>query len=669
MDRSQHTYSSLDELRQLQFEARHSLSLDDLRNYYERVQNMRRVYIDDFEAQISIAEVQEEIIERARVLRQQQTDSASVYLEENPQAHLVRHRAPDEETRSEPAEAAEISPETPRVDTKTWQRATYLALFFTLVILAAFFYLIQTARRINETPNEVAGEQAKQPAGTNSTSAPAQNASNVSPPVPVNPTLRLYTDLIPGTVSVDGGAPTDLKDGELVLDNLQPGRHSIEVTGRNGSAAFSFDVAEKSAPRVVGLPTASNVMAVLVSAEDGHGRLITNLEDSQVSLDGKPAGEAGTDGLVLDDLGKTDHDLQVTEDKDRQRFVLTYTAAPTLTAYVKSDPNAGTVVVVAGQDGADVYINDKLYRRKTDHGQIRIPLKVGEYTIRIHKAGFMDPPPEDVDVKKAEESAVQFRMQPVPQIATLAIKGALPGTMVYVDKDVAAKIGADGNANVSNITPGDHVVELRRDQALPKRFQRSFRTGDVITLAGPDVTLEKAVAEAQPPPPAAAAPAQTANQGNGNNSMEMEGSQVRRGGGFVTYHVPRVAGHYTFAAQAHIGGIFKKGKLSWYAGYEDGGNYVLFTLDGKHASVHEVRNGKSVEVSRVPFDVDSNEWVQADVSVNPTSVSARVKTPDGSWTDIGEVSGTGRDLTQGKVGFYIPSNDEVAVSNFRFSNR
>ncbi len=60
---------------------------------------------------------------------------------------------------------------------------------------------------------------------------------------------------------------------------------------------------------------------------------------------------------------------------------------------------------------------------------MRVPLKVGEYTIRVHKDGFIDPPPQTVEVKKAEESAVEFRLEPVPDIATLQIKGALPGTM------------------------------------------------------------------------------------------------------------------------------------------------------------------------------------------------------------------------------------------------
>lgn len=655
MDRSRHTFSSLDELRQIQSEARQSSSLDQLRHYFDRLQTLRRTYVDDFDFQLVLAEVQEEVIARGRVLRQEADPPPTAATE-----------------------AAEIPPDVERLDSKTWQKAVYLALFFTLIIAAAFFYLVQTARKLNFAQEQTSQQQTQPNAAAGNSSV--QKTSNTAPPVPTNPTVRLYTDLIPGTVSIDDGQPQDLKDGELVLDNLQPGQHSLKVTGRSGNAAFSFDIAEKLPPRVIGLPTASNAMAVLVSSQDGQGRLITNVEHSQVLLDGKTAGEVGVDGLSLDSLGKTDHDLEVTENKDRQRFVLTYTPAPALTVYVKSDPNAGTVVVITGQDGVDVFIDDKPYRRKTDRGQVRIPLKVGQYTIRVHKTGFIDPPPQSVDVKKAEEAPVQFRMQPVPEIATLDIKGALAGTMVYIDKDFAAVIGADGNARISNVKPGDHIVELRRDQALPKRFERTFRTGDVAVLSGSDVILDKVVTDNKgaPPPPTPApepltstAPANSSNNPAPNSGMEIPGEQVRRGNGigFVPYHTPRVAGRYSFQAQTRVGGFFKHGKLQWYAGYEDPANYVLFTLDGKHASVREVRNGKSTEISRVPFNVESNQWVQVDLAVRAKSIDARVKTPDTSWSEVGTVSATDRDFTQGRVGLYIPGNDEVAVSDFRFSNR
>jgi hypothetical protein len=257
-------------------------------------------------------------------------------------------------------------------------------------------------------------------------------------------------------------------------------------------------------------------------------------------------------------------------------------------------------------------------------------------------------------------------MQPVPEIATLQIKGALPGTMVYVDRDLAAAIGADGGATISNVKPGDHVIELRRDQALTKRFQRSFRTGDVVTLSGPDVTLDKVVAENKPlpPPPTAAVVAAPAVDGN---SMQIDGEQVRRGGGFVAYHIPKVPGRYEFMAQVRKAGFLKRGKLQFYAGYEDRDNYVLFTIDGKHVVIKQVVDGKSTE-RKTPFSGDPNDWLQVQMSVRQNAIDARVKTPGGAWDDLGPVT-TQHDSTQGKVGFLVPGNDEIAVSNFRFSTR
>ncbi len=651
METSQHTFSGLAELKQIQARVQSSRSVEELRTQFERLKALRRTYADDFDTLLRISEVQNEIIERARTI--QEEPAGSVFAKVNP----------------EPSDAAEIPPEVQRLDAKSWQRAIYIGLFFAVLLFAAFFYLIQTARKLNIMPVETAA----QPAGAQAPASKKANAegqpAESKPAAGIEkPALRLYTDLIPGTVTVDDKQPQELKDGELLLNDLEPGRHSIQVTGANASAAFSYEVREGQAPQVIGSPTASNVMAVLVSSEDGKAQLTTNADKADVSVDGTAAGQTGGDSIGLNDLGKTDHLIQVTQGKDRQRFVLAYTPAPALTVYIKSDPNAGTVVISAKEDGADIFIDDKLYRRKTQAGQLRVPLKVGDYMIRVHKAGFIDPPPETVSVKKAEETAVVFKLDPVPEIATLQVKGALPGTMVYVDKEFVASIAADGDATLSNIKPGEHSIELRRDQALPKRFERTFATGDVVLLSGPDVTLEKVVVENTTPAPTAAPPAK-APETPQNSSMEVEGQQLRKGGGFVPYHVPKVSGRYSFAGQALKSGFLKKNKLQWYAGYQDSQNYVLYTVDGKHVEVHEVSNGESREIGRVPFDVDSGSWVQVDLVVKPASLEVHVKTPDSAWREVGTVASSGRDFTQNKVGFYIPDKDEIAVANFKFSAR
>jgi hypothetical protein len=626
VDRSQHTLTPLDELRQIRLDTRQTTSLDRLKKHFERLQLIRRVHVDDFELQVMVADVHQEIIERARYLREEAPvpatgrDEASrlfpreqvALFTEKPLAKTLPAKADSTPGADEPSDAAEIPPEVPRLDSKSWQLAVGLALFLTVLVLAAFFYLIQTARKLNFKDQQPATAAAPQAGGKPSAETVGLPAAVAAPP-----TLRLYTDLLPATVTFDGQPPRNLSDGEFVLDNLQPGRHSISVAGKSGLAAFDFEVTGKGAPQVIGTPTASNAMAVLVSQEDGRGRLVTNAQHSTILLDGKPAGEVGAQGLALEALGKTEHDLQVTQDRDHQRFVLTYTPAPALTVYVKSDPNVGTVVVMAGQDEADVYIDDVLYRRKTEHGQLRIPLKAGKHNIRVHKAGFMDPPPMVVEIKKSEETPAMFTLKTAPEVLRAA---ASVGTVVTPEQTAADK----------------------KEPAPPPP------------------------AETPAPAPVPAAPATHLAASDG---LPVDGEQVRRGGGFVSYHVPRTPGRYSFEARGRVGGFLKHGKLQWYAGYQDSENYILFTLDGKHANIREVRGGKSIEWNRVPFAADSNDWVQVDLAVKANSISARVKNTNGAWTDIGDVNSPGRDFTQDKVGFYIPTNDEVAIANFRFSNR
>lgn len=646
----------------MQSEARHSQSLEDLRAYFDRVHEIRRSHLDDFDVQVLSAELQEEIIERARSVRA--IAATPIYTTETHHPPVQPQLA----RLDEPSEAAEIPPEVPRLDKKTWQRSLFLSLFMTIISLAAVFFLIQAARKSYFRKTETNTSAQTPPKPQTSAQTPSAQPASMAPIVP---TLRLYTDLVPGTVSVDGGAPQPLTDGELTLDHLQDGQHTVQVSGSSGSASFTFKVDGKSAPQVVGAPTASNALTVLLSAQDGKARVVSNAEHSSLLLDGKPVGEISADGLTLDGLGTADHDLQLNREKDRQRFVWTYTPAPVLTAYIKSDPNVGTAVVMTQIDGVSVWINDKPLHRKTERGQVRIPLKVGEYTIRVHKEGYIDPPPQSVDVKKAEETAVEFSMEALPVISTLEIKDASPGTSIYIDKQLAGTVGAGGAATIPNIRPGEHSIELQKEQFAPKILARVFQPGKTVMLTGDEVKLE--AAEAGNPTPATAQPEPATQDSQpsapSGNGLNIEGEQVRKGGGFIAYHVPRSSGHYSFAAHSRIGGFLKHSKLQWYAGYQDSQNYVLFTVDGKHAIVREIRDGKPVEVNRIPFNTDSNEWVQVDLSVKPDSIDARVRTPDAPWNDVGAVTSQGRDFTQGKVGFYVPGNEEVAVANFRFSNR
>ncbi len=678
MDRSQPTNSTHESLRKIRQASRESRSPEALRLQFEHLQAIRRQNLDDFDLQVMIADIHQEIIDRARSLRGDAAageDHSVIYQapaakkEEKPQ-RLIEGPKPQpagsgivSQAEAEVSEAAQIPPEVTRVDPKSWQMILGLAAFICVIVLVGFFYLIQTARKLNIEDDE----------GRAKTEKPAINKPDAGPAAPtLSSALRLYTDLAAGTITFDDQPPRNLVDGEITLDNLAPGTHNVKVAGTGGSASFQFEVTGRNAPKVTGVPQASNTLAVLVSEQDGKGQLVTSAGRAQILLDGKSAGEATEAGLELVDLGKADHDLQVVHENDRQRFVMTYTPLPVLTVFVKSDSSTGILQVLTGEDGVDLYIDNVLFHRKTDHGQVRVSIRAGRYPIRVHKDGFVDPPLLWVEVKKAEVTPARFQLLPIGNVAGLQIKGAQPGTTAYIDHEFVAAIGPDGIAHISNITPGDHSVELRHDLATPKKLQRTFHAGEIVTLSGPDVALEKSLGEPKPDKPISSAPAAEENPKPATPAPienAMGESHVQKGGGFVPYATPKSAGHYSFRTQGHVGGILKKGKLQWYAGYQDSQNYVLFSLDGKHAEVREMRNGKGIIWNRIPYVVDSSNWVQVDLAVKPQSVSARIKTGSDGWTEMGAVGSFGRDFTQNKVGFYIPPSDEVAVANFKFANR
>lgn len=660
MDTPQHMSSPMDELRRIESAVRRAQSIEELRPLFDRLQTLRRTFIDDFDVQLAIGQVQQVIVDQGRLLMENAghapTESAASLLEEGPE------RADDRVPHSHPSRDRHRDDVQP-IDARSWKRSIYIGAIFAIILFALFFYLIQMARKLNIEPPQQASNGAQTGAQGQIKPVAGTPSGTVAP---AGPSLRLYTDLVPGSVSVDGGPPQDLQDGQLELDTLKPGAHSVQLNGRSGDASFSFNVQDKTAPRLTGPPSGNNAMVVTVSTQDGSGQLMTNAQDATAIVDDKPAGAVTATGLALNDLGIIDHNLQIKRAHDEQRFILTYTPAPALTVFVKSDPNTGSLVVVAGEDGADVLLNGKPYRRKTERGELRIPsVKVGSYAVQVTKAGFIDPKPQTVQVKKGEEARLEFHLEPAPKFASLQVLGALPGTMILLDNNYAVSVGPDGSAAIANVKPGEHSVGLRHDGYDAKQVQRSFKAGATVTVAGPDVALAKTAAP-PPPVPQPTAPAQ-ANAAPPLEPVTIPGS-LHKGGGFLLLHTPKGPGRYTFTLQLRKGGGFLKTKrLQWFVAFQDTKNYVLFQVDGKHFTVRRVENGKSNELQKLPFDPDPEDSIGVQISLKPNSVDTRLKSLNGSWQDMGPVTSPGSDFTQGKFGLLISGNDEVGVSTIHFS--
>ncbi len=320
---------------------------------------------------------------------------------------------------------------------------------------------------------------AKQPAGTSLTLQPQAQS------------LRLLTDLDQGKVTVDGQPPVDLQEGQLVLDKLAPGSHTVKVAGPKGDASFSFQVADVQLPAVTGPVTAHNMVAVLVASFGHKARVVTNAGPWKLAVNGQPQGDATPAGTDITGFQPGVNEIVVGDGADRRNMSESFGAPPMLTAFLKTDVNAGTLIVSTGQDDVRVFLNDKEYRRHTQRGELRVPM-LGKFSVRVAKNGFQDEPAKIVELKKGAEVRVQFNLKPQPQSGSLEIHGAAAGTQVLVDQKDSGTVGPDGTFRIGSIQPGDHTVELRRDQYVAKRFQRAFAAGQTVSLGGADVVLTAA---------------------------------------------------------------------------------------------------------------------------------------------------------------------------------
>src|SRR5208337_3531977 len=248
-----------------------------------------------------------------------------------------------------------------------------------------------------------------------------------------------------------------------------------------------------SAPTLQGPIATKNLAAVLASGLGSQIHIGTSVMPMKVSLDGKPEGDAGADGIDLKDVPAGDHELTLNDGKDDRKLTVTASPAPVLTAWINASSSGGMLIINAGEDNATVLIDGKAYPRKAKRGQLWIPnLPPKDYKVKVVKQGFQDSQEQTASVKKGEEARLTFKLQAIPQIAVLHITGATPGADVLIDNQAVGKIDAGGALSYSNVAPGDHTVEIRREQYMPKALSKTFRPGETLELSGDAVVLERA---------------------------------------------------------------------------------------------------------------------------------------------------------------------------------
>ena len=383
---------------------------------------------------------------------------------------------------------------------------------------------------------------------------------------------------------------------------------------------------------------------------------------------------------------------------------------------VESGRDLGTLVVVAGQDDARIFLNGKLQRQLTQAGQLRLPnLELKDYVVQVSKTGFQDPPPQKIRIRKGDQARLIFHLQPQPRLASLTIQGGAPGTTVLVDQTLVGTIQPDGTLSVSNVNPGDRTLELRKDRFKPRQFKKHFVPGGTISLAAADAALEAAPGELKitfTPADASVAivkgnllkmvssgvplnlsagtytlTARTAERFTRSSTVEVIAGQskaldlflapsgmskwddpggwkhekdsfIRKGGDFVLYGAVPASGTFAFSAMLAKGHL-----LQWVLNYSDPKNYVLFQMDDNNFYRSAVRNGQKTDEIIVPHKGEKKSFRTLQIRVSSTELVHQIKHGD-SWTVLDRWTQPGVNLSLGKFGFYIPGNDQVVLSSF-----
>jgi PEGA domain len=519
---------------------------------------------------------------------------------------------------------------------------------------------------------------------------PAASGVAVNPgqPVTVNLTLepqaqslRILTDLDQGQVAIDDQPPADLQEGQFVVDRVLPGAHTVKVTGKGGEASFSFEVADAKTPSI-GPVAARNLNAILVSSFVGQAHVVTNNGPLKLAVNGQAEGDAGPAGVDLKTFQSGVDELVLGEGKDQVSVKEFFGQAPMLTAFLRSaGVTTGTLIVSTGEDDVHVFVNNRDIGRRTQRGQVRIQT-LGPVSVRVSKDGFEAPPAQTGEVKKGAETRLDFTLKAAAKFSTLQISGGTPGAEVSIDQRNVGIIGPDGTFSNGTIAPGDHVVELRRDQYTTRRLQRTFRAGQTVTLAAGDAILaaNPSPVPAPPPPKAEPAPAPTvarkevaAPKAGTMDDWEdpaawklTSGVWLHQGKGFVPYKLTP-NGTFTFTVQLVKGGsLFRGGKISWCFEYLDAKNYALYEMDNKNFWAKVVTKGKALERTHVQLkDLEKQKSFTIQIDVTPEHVVHKMFT-GGEWMNLDSWAEVGRNFTEGKFGFLIQGNDEIGLADFKF---
>ncbi|MSP63700.1 MAG: PEGA domain-containing protein [Myxococcales bacterium] len=297
--------------------------------------------------------------------------------------------------------------------------------------------------------------------------------------------MRIKIDSIPqqATIYIDskaygvqGYTPSEIKLPKgtyriiLEKEGHKTEEHPIAITR---SQPYMFPLVKQARPAILDVRAANDQSAA----------------GGSITVDGTPVGavpnqvevSAGTHTLEVKRPGFNDYrdSVQVGEGERRTMVIA-------LVAQVKP----GALLVTADVAGADVFVDGS---RRDSAPALIGDLPEGDHTVEVKKDG-LTPWKQVVRVVAGQQTKVLAQIAPVapppPAAGSLRVLSSTPMADVLVDGEPRGP----ANAELRDLRPGVHVVEVRAAGFVSKRVEAEVRAGEVRAV---QIDLQTAAAERQ----------------------------------------------------------------------------------------------------------------------------------------------------------------------------